>query len=395
MTLIHSAIQRLLLLSVSMAACLTMQGAGPRARDLGIPFTGTPGKLNAITDVAGVQVGHSTIISGKGPLRIGKGPIRTGVTAVLPTGKTQRPVFAAIGTLNGNGELTGSHWVKESGFLEEPILLTNTHSVGAVHEAVIKWRAARGYFPAGEEFEWASLPVVAETWDGRLNDIHGFHVREKHVFEALDAAVKGGLVTEGNVGGGTGMVCHRFKGGIGTASRVVSGKWTLGVLVQANYGLREELTVAGVPVGEEISDKQPLMNGIGPGGEGNSIIVVLATDAPFLPHQLQRIVNRIPSGLAKVGGIGHNSSGDLFIGFSTAAITEGDDGIKNLQMLGNGLIDPFFVATVQCVEEAILNAMVAAETMTGINGNTVYALPHEELRSVMKKYRRLQPSIAE
>jgi len=368
----------------------TCQAAeGPRARELGIPFDGEPGPGNAITDVEGVLVGHATLIEGEGDLRIGHGPIRTGVTAILPTGKKQRAVFAAVGSLNGNGELTGSHWVTESGQLEEPILLTNTHSIGAVHEAVIRWRAARKYHGEGEEWEWASLPVVAETWDGRLNDIHGLHVRKEHVFEALDSA-RGGRVPEGNVGGGTGMVCHRFKGGIGTASRKVEGGWTLGVLVQANYGLREELTVAGVPVGKEITDLMPEMNGITPKSEGNSIIVVLATDAPLLPHQLQRVVNRIPSGLARVGGIGRNSSGDLFIGFSTAEIGgENSKGVKSVGMVPNSKIDPFFVAAVQGVEEAILNALVAAETMTGINGNKVHALPHDRVRRILDKYGRL------
>ncbi|MDA7915914.1 P1 family peptidase [Verrucomicrobia bacterium] len=364
-----------------------------RARDLGIPFDGTPGKLNSITDVKGVGVGHATIILGEGDLKIGKGPVRTGVTAILPTGIKQRAVFAATGVLNGNGEMTGSHWVDEAGMLEEPILITNTHSVGTVHEAVIRWRAARGYYPEGEAWQWASLPVVAETWDGRLNDIHGFHVKREHVFEALDAAAKGGVVAEGNVGGGTGMVVHRFKGGIGTASRVLETGWTLGVLVQANYGLREELKVVGVPVGKEITNLMPEIHGITPKSEGNSIVVVVATDAPVLPHQMKRIVNRIGSGLSRVGGIGRNSSGDMFIGFTTAEVSPADDnGVSEVKMLANDQIDPLFVATVQAVEEAIINAMVAAQTMTGINGNKVYALPHDQLVKVLKKYKRLSSS---
>jgi len=360
-----------------------------RARDLGIPFEGEPGRLNAITDVVGVQVGHTTLISGKGDLKIGKGPVRTGVTAILPTGKTFRPVFAAWHSLNGNGEMTGTTWIQESGYLEEPILISNTHSVGAVSEAVIAWRAKAKYHSEGDGCGWASLPVVAETWDGRLNDIHGFHVKRKHVFAALDGA-KGGPVAEGNVGGGTGMVCHRFKSGIGTASRKLESGHTLGVLVQANYGSREDLRIAGIPVGREITDLQPVMHGLDPKADGGSIIVIVATDAPFAPHQLKRLAKRVPLGIGRTGGFGSNSSGDIFLAFSTANATRKNDrGLIQVETIPNDEIDPFFRATVQATEEAILNALVAAETMTGINGNTVHALPHDRLRSILRRHNRL------
>jgi len=365
--------------------------AKPRARDLGIPFDGDPGPFNAITDVPGVKVGHVTLIEGDGELKIGKGPVRTGVTAILPTGKTWRPVFAGWQCLNGNGELTGTTWIEESGFLEEPILLTNTRSVGAVHEAVWSWRLARGYHDQDDTFGWAALPVVGETWDGRLNDIHGDHVKKEHVFTALDGA-KSGPVPEGNVGGGTGMVCHQFKGGIGTASRKVKGGYVLGALVQANYGLRETLTIAGVPVGKEITDLKPEIHSLGTPGAGNSIIIIVATDAPLLPHQLKRLAKRATVGLAKVGGMGANSSGDLFLAFSTATITRSADKpeVRVISMLDNDAIDPLFAATAQATGEAIVNALVAAETMTGINGNKVYALPHVRLREVLRKYGRLK-----
>lgn len=364
--------------------------AADRARDLGVPFEGDPGPLNAITDVAGVEVGHATIIRGEGALEIGKGPVRTGVTAILPTGRTYRPVFAAWHTLNGNGELTGTAWIDESGFLEEPILLTNTRSVGAAHEAVWSWRAARGYHDPSSPFGWAALPVVGETWDGRLNDIHGNHVREEHVFAALDGA-RSGAVAEGNVGGGTGMVCHRFKGGIGTSSRLIGTDFTVGVLVQANYGPRETLTIAGVPVGNEITDLMPEMHSLAPAKEGNSILVIIATDAPLLPHQLRRLAKRATVGLARVGGYGANSSGDLFLAFSTeqSAPTDRAD-VRAVPMLANDAIDPLLVGTAQATEEAIVNALIAAETMTGINGNKVHAVPHERLRGVLRKYGRLE-----
>ncbi len=360
----------------------------PRARDLGIPFEGTPGPANAITDVRGVEVGYATIISGNGKLVVGKGPVRTGVTAIFPQGKEFRErVFAAWFTLNGNGEMTGTTWVEESGCLGSPIMITNTHSVGVVRDAVIEWNAKRG---TGEGYSGDfSLPVVAETWDGFLNDINGFHVTKEHVFQALESAASG-AVAEGNVGGGTGMVAHGFKGGTGTASRRLdekAGGFTVGVLVQANYGSRELLRIAGVPVGKEIKDPMP-ERGKALDGSG-SIIVVVATDAPLLPHQLKRIVTRVALGVGVMGGRGENSSGDIFIAFSTANPEAGKTSeLANLKMLPNERIGPLFRATVDATEEAIVNAMVAAETMTGVNGNTVYALPHGRLKEILKKYGR-------
>jgi D-aminopeptidase len=366
----------------------------PRARDIGIPFEGIPGQNNAITDVKGVEVGYTTLISGEG-----KNAIRTGVTAILPQGKSfTGRLFAAWHALNGNGEMTGTAWVEESGGLGSPILITNTHSVGVVRDAVIEWGAKK--FSGGGYSGDLSLPVVAETWDGVLNDINGFHVKKEHVFQALDAA-KTGPVAEGNVGGGTGMVSHQFKAGTGTASRVLpanAGGYTVGVLVQANYGFRPLFNVAGVPVGREITDLMPAVNTIGmqplrKRDEGaGSIIVVLATDAPLLPHQLKRLAHRISLGIGRVGGRGENSSGDIFIAFSTANAAEAskNTGVANLQMLPNDRINPLFWATAQAVEEAILNALVAAETMKGYNGNTVHALPHDRLRAILKKYNRLQ-----
>ena len=365
--------------------------AKPRARELGIPFNGTPGPLNAITDVAGVQVGNSTIISGKGKLVRGTGPVRTGVTAVLPRGdrSLDDPVFAGWYALNGNGEMTGTTWVEESGFLEGPVMITNTHSVGIVRDAIISWRASHG--AADASGYWWSLPVVAETWDGLLNDINGFHVKEEHAHDAMRNA-KGGVVVEGNVGGGTGMVCHSFKGGIGTSSRVVkidNKEYTLGVLVQANYGDRKNLNIAGVPVGQEISDLMPRDSyEQDHNGEG-SIIVIIATDAPLVAHQLKRLARRVPMGVGRVGGYAHDGSGDIFISFSTAnsgvAFAEGK---VDVEMLPNWMISPLFEATVQAVEEAIINTLVAAETMEGINDNKVYALPHDRLQEIMKKYNR-------
>ena len=356
-----------------------------RARDLGIPFEGSPGPLNAITDVHGVEVGHVTLISGKGKLVVGKGPVRTGVTAILPRGRNSTDlVFAAWFTLNGNGEMTGTTWVEESGFLEGPVMITNTHSVGTVRDAVIAWQRSRG-----TTFQPWSLPVVAETYDGFLNDINGFHVKAEHVFQALDGA-KAGPVGEGSVGGGTGMVAHRFKGGIGTSSRTLDegrGEYIVGVLVQANYGGRSQFTVAGVPVGREITDLIPERGDEDTG----SIIIVLATDAPLLPHQLKRVVKRAALGVARNGGIGGNESGDIFIAFSTAnpgAANQSE--VVSLQMIPNSRISPIFLATVQATEEAIINAIVSAETMTGRDGNTVYGLPHERLKEVMKKYNRLR-----
>ena len=357
-----------------------------RARDWGIPFVGKPGPQNAITDVQGVLVGHCTLIKGSGDLHVGKGPIRTGVTAILPSGKAFRPVFAACDTLNGNGEMTGTTWVNESGFLEEPLLLTNTHSVGNVYEAVIHWRRQAGYHDLADPFGWASLPVVAETWDGRLNDIHGHHIRQEHVFKALNSA-RSGAVDEGNVGGGTGMVCHRFKGGVGTSSRVMKNGYTLGVLVQANYGKRETLTIAGIRLGERITGSEMIMNGLEPQASGHSIIVIIATDAPLLPHQLKRIARRSSLGIGRTGGFGANSSGDLFLAFSTYPIGKtSNKGLSQVSMLANSQLDAFFLATIQCVEESVINAMVAAETMVGINGNTVFQLPKEQVIRILDRH---------
>ena len=367
-------------------------GSKPRARDLGIPFDGTPGPLNAITDVAGVQVGHTTIIEGSGKLVQGKGPIRTGVTAILPRGdrSLDDPCFAGWFSLNGNGEMTGTTWIEESGFAEGPIMITNTHSVGIVRDAVISWRANQG--SADASGYWWSLPIVAETWDGLLNDINGFHVKENHAHDAIRNA-KGGPVQEGNVGGGTGMVCHSFKGGIGTASRIVNIKgqnYTLGVLVQANYGGRKNLTIAGVPVGKEITDLMP-RDSYESGNEGDgSIIVILATDAPLLAHQMKRLARRIPMGIGKVGGYAHDGSGDIFVAFSTANPNVAfSDGAVKVEMLPNWMISPLFEATVEAVEESIINVLCAAEDLEGINDNKVWALPHDRLIQIMKKYNRI------
>ena len=360
----------------------------PRARDLGIPFDGTPGPFNAITDVAGVNVGYSTIIAGEGKLVPGKGPVRTGVTAILPRGKTSDDqCFAAWFTLNGNGEMTGTTWIQESGLLEGPVVITNTTSVGTVRDAVLAWEMKRH----GKEYQPWLLPVVAETWDGGLSDIRGFHVKAEHVFEALDGAASG-RIAEGNVGGGTGMVAHAFKAGTGTASRILDSKnggYTVGVLVQANYGSRRSLQIAGVPVGQEITDLMP-ERGHPDDGSG-SIIVVAATDAPLLPHQLKRLATRIPLCIGAVGGRGENGSGDIFIAFSTANREAArDTGIVNVNMLPNDRLNPLFHAMVQATEEAIVNALVAAETMVGADSRKVYAVPHDRLKAVLKKFKRLK-----
>jgi L-aminopeptidase/D-esterase-like protein len=363
----------------------------PRARDLGVPFSGTPGPFNAITDVAGVTVGQVTLISGEGKLQVGKGPVRTGVTAVLPRGKTYDPVFAGWYSLNGNGEMTGTTWIEEGGFLEGPIMITNTHSVGVVRDAVIAWQLKHKLYEAlpGEPGIFWSLPVVAETYDGWLNDINGFHVKAGHAFEALDNATSG-PVAEGGVGGGTGMMTHGFKGGIGTASRQVrehGRTYTVGVLVQSNYGMRETLTIAGVPIGQEITDLLPTDGA--PEGDTGSIIVIVATDAPLLPHQLKRIARRVPMGLARVGSYAGNGSGDIFIAFSTANPgAAAREGAKQAEFLPNDSLSPLFLATVEATEEAIVNALVAGRDMTGINGNTVYGLPHDRIKALMKKYNR-------
>ena len=395
--------------------------ARARARDLGVPFEGTPGRYNAITDVPGVEVGQVTLIRGSGRLRVGTGPVRTGVTAILPRGQKSRArSVGAIVSLNGNGELTGSHWVNESGLLETPILLTNTHSVGVVRDAVIAWGNRR--FPSPPGMEAFSLPVVGETYDGALNDINGLHVRPEHVFAALDGA-RGGPVAEGNVGGGTGMICGEFKGGIGTSSRLVdtsAGKFTVGVLVQANYGRRRDLRIAGIPVGQELTELMPVYapgpsgppgrppaqappGGLkgAPGGPASdpamgsekrkdgSILIVLGTDAPVLPHQLQRLLRRTALGLGRLGAISYNSSGDLFVAFGLPQPEPDATGLELWRALNNDDLDPLFQGAVQATEEAIVNALCAAETMVGVDGNTVYALPHDRLRALLSKYHRL------
>lgn len=358
-------------------------GQDVRARDLGIPFEGIPGPLNAITDVPGVEVGHVTLIRGDGPLVKGEGPVRTGVTAILPRGRTFDPVFAATYAFNGNGEMTGIHWIEESGFLETPIMITNTFSVGVVRDAVIAWMDSTGYNADPERGIWYTYPVVAETYD-ILNDILGQHVTRQHTFEALNNAM-GGPVPEGSVGGGTGMMAHGFKAGIGTASRFTGSGHTLGILVQANYGDRSRFTVAGVPVGRTITDLQPNFDVLVRG----SIIVVVATDAPLLPQQLQRLAERVPLAIGRLGGLGGNGSGDIFIAFSTA-----NPGVwqerpaASLEMLPNADMDGLFEATVEATEEAILNSMVAAETMTGRDSLRVHALPHDRLQEALRQYGR-------
>lgn len=349
-----------------------------RGRDLQIPFEGTTGKHNAITDVEGVEVGYSTIISGD--------DIRTGVTAIFPRGKKNSPVFANWYSLNGNGEMTGTTWITESGFLETPILITNTNSVGIAHEAMLKWFVEHKWY---DTESWYIYPVVAETYDGVLNDINGFHVKHEHVFEAMDNA-KPGTIKEGNVGGGTGMISFGFKGGTGSSSRVVTindNNYTVGVLVQSNFGVREHLTIAGKPVGKNF--KNQLLPGIKntghiKGGDG-SIIVVVATDAPLLPHQLKRISARVPIGIGLTGGKGNNGSGDIFIAFSTANKDAFNrSGSENVEMLSNHSMDLLFEATIQSVEEAIINAMIAAEPMTGFKNNIVHSLPHDAIRDLFK-----------
>jgi D-aminopeptidase len=388
---------------------LALHAQKPRERDLQLPIGGTAGPLDAITDVAGVEVGHTTLVEGSGKLVVGKGPVRTGVTVVHPRGKANSdPVFAAWFTLNGNGEMTGTTWVQESGFLEGPIAITNTHSVGVVRDAIIQWEVGQ---KTVLQPWW--LPVVAETYDGGLNDINGFHVKPEHVLAALNSAA-GGVPREGAVGGGTGMVCHGFKGGIGTASRRLpaeQGGYTVGVLVQCNYGARRDLRIAGVPVGEEIPDLQPCIantdppppgSGRRPCGESGrgaaaddadqgSIIVVAATDAPLLPHQLKRIVTRVSLGIGRQGGFGGNGSGDIFVAFSTANTRSwfNERPVTDVKMLPNDRISPLFQATAQATEAAITNALLAAETTTGANDLRVFAMPVDRMLAAMKKYGRL------
>ncbi|CAI8161103.1 MAG: Beta-peptidyl aminopeptidase BapA [Polaribacter sp. SA4-10] len=369
----------------------------PRARDLGVPFVGKTGEFNAITDVKGVEVGYSTMISVEGENIIGKGPVRTGVTAIFPRGKAKKfsPVYANWYSLNGNGEMTGTTWVTESGFLETPIMITNTNSVGVVRDAVLKWYVDTDWY-SGEDW-WYTYPVVAETYDGFLNDIYGFHVKEENVLEAIKNS-SSGKIAEGNVGGGTGMMCLGFKGGTGTSSRVFKIKdsiYTVGAIVQSNFGAKRNLSIAGVPIGIELKDTLNYKFNAPPKsrrqeGDG-SIIVIIATDAPLLPHQLKRIAKRIPLGVGIVGGRGSNGSGDIFLAFSTANKNAFNrDETTTVQSLPNDQLMPVFEATVQAVEEAIINAMVAADTMEGINGNKAYALPHDLLIETLKKYNRIK-----
>jgi D-aminopeptidase len=385
--------KKLALVCATLALSATLGGqTRPRARDLGVPFVGAPGPLNAITDVAGVTVGHTTLIEGSGALRVGVGPVRTGVTAILPRGHDTlaRPSFAGWYSQNGNGEMTGTTWIEESGFLEGPVLITNTHSVGVVRDAVIRWRVKAA--PPDASGYWWSLPVVAETYDGYLNDVNGFHVKEPHVVAALESA-SGGLVPEGSVGGGTGMICYGFKGGIGTASRALErqhGGYIVGVLVQANHGLRRQLLIAGAPVGQEMPPDADRAALEAAQGELGSIIIVIATDAPLLPHQLKRLARRATMGLARTGSTSGNGSGDIFIAFSTAnADAFKASGLATLQMVSNEQIGPLFEATVYATEEAIVNALVAADTMVGADNHRVEGLPHERLREILKKYNRL------
>ena len=387
--------------TVALLAVVTMPAAQTprvRARDLNV-VVGTlpPGRLNAITDVAGVLVGHATILKGEGALKVGEGPVRTGVTAVLPRKDIWfNGVYAATHTLNGDGEMTGTHWIRDRETLMHPVLITNTGSVGTVHEAEIAYMNER--HPTRD---WAFLPVVAETWDGTLNDVRGQHVKKNHVFSAIDEA-RDGIVAEGNVGGGTGMVCYSFKGGIGTSSRQVpesAGRYTVGVLVQANFGRRPELTVAGVPVGREITDLLPeVAREAGPAGNINldhegSVIVVVATDAPLSSRQLERLASRAALGLARTGSTSGNSSGDIFITFSTANTVPQSTPSPTLSATfispeSTATLNPLFQAVVEATEESVLNALMKADTMTGINGNRVHALPYDRLRAAMAKYGR-------
>jgi D-aminopeptidase len=374
-----------------------MADAGrPRARDLGIQIgLLRPGPLNAITDVAGVRVGHTTLISGDGPLRVGEGPVRTGVTVVVPPFEGRDgALFAGTHTLNGNGEMTGLEWLREAGMLTTPIGITNTHSVGVVRDAIVAYQARQR---GSAEVFW-SLPVVAETYDGALNDINGQHVTPEHLFAALDGATPG-PVAEGNVGGGTGMICHELKGGIGTSSRLIAasrGGYTVGVLVQANHGRRSRLTVAGRPVGQRLPtseiaspwDEVDRLAGESARDVGSgSIIVVLATDAPLLPHQCRALAERAGLGIARAGGAGERSSGDIFIAFATGnhlANPEVERGERAVRMVADATLSELFWAAIESTEEAIVNALVAAETMTGRDGITAHALPHDRLQTLLR-----------
>lgn len=377
------------------SASLQAEGAIERARDLGIPFDGDPGRYNAITDVKGVEVGHATLVLGEGRLVVGKGPVRTGVTAIFPRGKINyNPVFAAWSTLNGNGELTGTTWVQDSGLMDGPLCITNTNSVGVARDSIVAWQIEKKFY---DPVKGPALAVAGETYDGYLNDIDGFHVKKEDVYAALNSAASGN-VAEGNVGGGTGMICHQFKGGIGTSSRVVDAKdggYTVGVLVQANHGKRRTLMIAGVPAGKELTDMMPVINEQRSAGADSSIIAVVATDAPLLPGQLKRLSRHVSLGIARAGGMALNSSGEIFIAFSTANPKAGKPlKPQRVEMLSDEQLDPLFEATVQATEEAIVNALIAARTMTGINGNTAYGIPHDRLKEILRKYGRLNAKCA-
>jgi D-aminopeptidase len=381
---------RLVLSALAALSAAALAQTKPRARELGIRLEAAPGPRNAITDVAGVEVGHRTIVSGDS--------VRTGVTAVWPRGKASGgdPVFGGYFSQNGNGDMTGTHWLDESGFLDGPVLITNTHSVGVVRDAYLAWLVKNKRVPGTNTFPggFYTYPIVAETYDGFLNDINGFHVKPDDVAAALDSAASG-AVAEGNVGGGTGMVCYGFKGGIGTASRKLpssQGGYTVGVLVQCNCGRQNQLRIGGLPVGEELVSPPVASAGHPYREDTGSIIIVVATDAPLLPHQAKRMARRATMGLARTGSISGNGSGDIFIAFSTAnarAAAESKSKVQ-VEMAPNGSLNPVFEAAVQATEEAIVNSMLAAETMTGQSGHRVTALPHDRLRGVLKKYNRLE-----
>lgn len=371
-----------------------------RARALGVPFDGAPGELNAITDVVGVEVGYATIVRGEGSLVVGKGPVRTGVTAILPRGKAglATPVFAGCHSLNGNGEMTGFLWIEEAGRLDGPITITNTHACGLARDASLRWMVERGTPDMSEAW---GLPVATETYDGFLNDVNGFHVREAHVFEALDAAA-GGPIEEGSVGGGTGMICYGFKGGSGTASRRVEAAgaaFTLGAFVQANFGAPEQLTIAGVPVGRRLKEAPAGVGDAGAGvgdtgagvGDAGSVIGILATDAPLLPHQLRRLARRCGLGIARSGSIAAHGSGDIFLTFSTAnaEALAGEDAVRTADFVPDAALTPLFEAAVRAIDEAVVNALVANQSMTGRDGHSIRALPHDALRALLAEHKRL------
>lgn len=376
-----------LILGIFLSLAATAQ-TKPRARALGVPFDGTPGPLNSITDVPGILVGYKTIIKGKPDSLIrGQGPVRTGVTVILPKGKTLEGYPAAWFSLNGDGEMTGIPYVDDYGRTYGPIGITNTNSVGTVRDAIGKWNTQ--HFSSGNSLDFAfSMPVVAETFDGMLNDINGFHVKEQDVWDALDSA-HNGPIAEGNVGGGTGMSLFGFKGGSGTASRtfrIDSTQYTLGVFVQANFGGRKFLTIAGVPVGKEITDLRPVVSM--KEKKDGSIIVIIATDAPLMPLQLKQVAKRAVIGIARTGGWASNGSGDIFLALSTHTPRQ-QGAMEQWNTVEKERMDPIYLATAEATEEAIVNALLAAETMQGINGNTWYALPHDRLVDILQKYNRL------